>query len=204
MASCDAVLFDFDGVLMDSEPVHFDCWREVLAPFGVGLDWETYISHCVGVADLEMLDYLRLRSGTQATLEEIWKEYPRKKALFVERIRHAPPIPDAIKKLLTALNGYKLAVVSSSAREEVEPLLTAAGIRPFFLAVVCGEDVENLKPAPDPYLRAAALLGARSPVVVEDSDVGLRSGRAAGFEVIQVREPGETPRLVMEKLGLNF
>jgi beta-phosphoglucomutase len=199
MPRYQAVLFDFDGVLLDSEPVHFACWREVLAPLGVPLDWQTYRDHCIGVADLAMLDFLRKQVNPPVPLERLWDEYPRKKELFRKRMVSEPSILPETRELIRELNGYRLAVVSSSGRSEVEPILIAAGIRPAFGAVVCGEDVKHYKPDPEPYLLAARLLGVTSALVVEDSGPGVESGRAAGFDVIEVEGPARVPELIRAK-----
>jgi HAD superfamily hydrolase (TIGR01509 family) len=87
-------------------------------------------------------------------------------------------------------------VVSSSSCSEVEPLLVSGGIREYFATVVGGETVEHLKPHPEPYLLAAARLGAKSPLVLEDSPAGQAAGRAAGFEVLAIGHPSEVPVLL--------
>src|SRR3954447_10667126 len=109
--SFQAILFDFDGVLIDSEPVHWACWREVLLPVGVVLDWEFYRDHCIGIDDREML---RMMAGDR-DWQELWTEYPRKKELFRSRMIVAPPFPETLPKTLDRLKGtYRMAVVSSS------------------------------------------------------------------------------------------
>lgn len=106
-----------------------------------------------------------------------------------------PPFPQATLDLVQELkSSYKLAVVSSSHRLEIEPPLERAGIRGCFQALVCGAEVPNMKPAPDPYLRAAELLGARSPLVVEDSSAGVASAIAAGFQVLRLPRPESLSR----------
>jgi len=199
----EAVLFDFDGVLADTEPVHFACWREVLAPFGIQLAWPVYAKECIGVSDRLMIQRLCHEAKPPVDLERLWSEYPRKKQIFRERIAAAGTVfcPDTVN-LITCLSVYKLGVVSSSGRSEIEPPLVQAGIRDRFGAVVCGSEVPNLKPAPDPYLRAADLLGVRTALVVEDSDAGEESGRAAGFDVLRVTSPLEVAARVRERLGL--
>jgi beta-phosphoglucomutase-like phosphatase (HAD superfamily) len=92
-------------------------------------------------------------------------------------------------------------VVSSSLRAEVEPILVAAGVRERFELVVAGEDVVRHKPAPDPYLLAAGMLGAQCPLVVEDSSAGVASAEAAGFACVRVPSPGEMPELVRRALA---
>jgi beta-phosphoglucomutase len=186
----DAILFDFDGVLADTEPVHFDCWREVLIPYGIDLAWPFYERECIGVSDRAMLERLGAARKPPISADEIWPSYAIKRQNFQDRIAASPPFSKQTLDLIKNLqSSYKLAVVSSSHRSEVEPPLERAGIRPFFEAIVCGLEVPNLKPAPDPYLRAAELLGAHSPLVVEDSDAGVASARAAGFEVLRLARP---------------
>ena len=199
----EAILFDFDGVLADSEPVHFACWKEVLAPLGIEVEWDHYAAACIGVADLAMVDALRRRAGSPVSLEAVWAQYPRKKELFRARVAAFPIIPAATAELVRSLDGYRLAVVSSSARGEVEPLIASAGLRHCFDAIVCGEDVARLKPAPDPYVEAARRLDVTRALVVEDSDAGEASGLAAGFEVLRIREAARTADIVRRRLALD-
>lgn len=196
----DAILFDFDGVLVDSEPVHFVCWREVLAPFGIDLDWETYQRRCIGIADRAMLETLCALSAPPLDIDRLWEQYPRKKTLFRERMLQSEIVRPEVRDLLDSLGRYRMALVTSSGRSEVEPLLKAAGIRQYFSAVVCGDDVARRKPAPDPYLEAARLLGAARPLVVEDSAAGIESGKAAGFEVLAVASSAEMPGALRRRL----
>jgi HAD superfamily hydrolase (TIGR01509 family) len=113
----------------------------------------------------------------------------------------SPPFDSALQALLEELHrDYKLAVVTSSGRVEIEPLLQAAGLRGYFDTMVCDREAGGLKPAPDPYLMAARVLGAKSPLVVEDSPAGSAAGRAAGFEVLAVKSPGEVPYAIRERL----
>jgi HAD superfamily hydrolase (TIGR01509 family) len=198
----EAILFDFDGVLADSEPLHHACWSQVLAPHGVALTWDTYAKHCVGVADRDMIEFLCTLHDPPLSAERLFAEYPLKKRLFAERIREDSPIPHSTREFLRALDGFKLAVVSSSGRAEIEPMLTSAGVRDLFQAVVCGEDVQRLKPAPDPYLEAARLLGISTALVVEDSEAGVASGRAAGFDVLRVSNAAAMPAELRARLGL--
>ncbi len=198
----EAVLFDFDGVLLDSEPVHFICWSEVLTPFGMKLDWATYAAECIGVADRVMMDIFARAADPPADAEKLWAQYPRKQECFRKRMAEAPPFADGLADLMRSLAGdYRLAVVSSSARGEVEPMLVRAGIYELLGTVVCGEDVARHKPAPEPYLLAAARLGVTSALVVEDSEAGMASGRAAGFEVLRIPNPAETASLVRSRLA---
>jgi len=197
MAAYDAVLFDFDGVLLDTEPIHWACWSEVLAPIGVNLTWEFYCACCIGIDDRDMLRMMATRSDPPREWRELWELYPAKKALFRSRTAGNPPFHEELGPALAALRPrYQLAVVSSSSCSEVEPLLVSGGIREYFGTVVGGETVEHLKPHPEPYLLAAARLGVHAPLVLEDSAAGQASGRAAGFEVRAIGHPSEVPGLL--------
>jgi HAD superfamily hydrolase (TIGR01509 family) len=197
----DALLLDFDGVLVNTEPVHYACWREILAPFGIDLEWSYYESECIGISDRLMVERLGAQRVPPVGIEEIWPQYDRKKALFRQRLEENPPFLPATSEIIRDLAAdYRLAVVSSSGRTEVEPPIERAGLLPCFQAIVCGRDAQRLKPAPDPYLRAAELLGARHPLVIEDSDAGVESARAAGFDVIRVSNAESMPREVRAKL----
>jgi beta-phosphoglucomutase len=201
MTEFEAILFDFDGVLIDSEPVHWACWAEMLKPKGVILDWDFYREHCIGIDDRDMLRMLAARAEPPRDWEPLWELYPAKKDLFRQRMSAAPRFPSDTVALLEQLRGrYKLAVVSSSATDEIEPLLSAGGIRRHFETVVGGNQVQLQKPAPEPYLLAAERLGVRKALVVEDSAAGEASGRAAGFEVLRVTHPDEMARRVIERL----
>lgn len=183
----DAILFDFDGVLVDSEPVHHAVWQEVLAPHGITLSWDEYQRRCIGVSDREMIRELCGIAGRPDQFDSLWKEYPRKRAILRERMLAAPPaFADSIALVHELAASLPLAVVTSSARNEVEPVLERMGILKRFQTCVFGEDVRRLKPDPEPYLTAAARLNVIRPLVVEDSGAGCASGNAAGFEVIRV------------------
>ena len=202
MPTFDAILFDFDGVLVDSEPIHYDCWIEVLKPYGFKMDWDTYVRTCVGISDRTMVERFAQSQSPALDFEELYAQYPRKKQLFRDRILEANPFPAATLDLIRQLP-LPMAVVSSSGRTEVEPPIVHAGIRHRFGAMICGLEAGQLKPAPDPYLKAAELLSARMPLVVEDSDAGAAAGLAAGFEVLRIDHPNELAVKVRAKLSMK-
>lgn len=199
--SYEAILFDFDGVLVDSEPVHFECWNQVLAPYGLGVIWEDYVRDCVGISDKEMIRRLCRLTGRDDLFDYVWTDYPRKKQIFRDRILGDLPMPLSTRELLPSLGDWRLAVVSSSGRLEIEPALEAAGVRRHFSALVTAEDVTQLKPSPEPYQKAAQLLGVKSALVVEDSAAGIASGRAAGFDVLEIRSAHEMAGLLRAHLA---
>jgi beta-phosphoglucomutase len=203
MAVYEAILFDFDGVLVDSEPLHFASWRETLAPLGIILDWETYLSRCRGISGRELLEVLSALHDPPLDVNLLLEVYPEKKKRFRQLILEDDPMAEEVHALLRSLGEYRLALVSSNWRVEIEPVLAASGARRYFNAVVCREDVPRPKPAPDPYRKAADLLSISRALVVEDSAIGIASGKAAGFDVVVVKSVLEMPALVRRALQAN-
>jgi beta-phosphoglucomutase len=198
----EAVFFDFDGVLLDTEPEHFACWQEVLAPFHVPFEWDTYERQYIGVADRIMIRDVCDRANPPTDFDAVMREHPRKKILFRERMVERAVLRDDVRQLLADLKQrYKLAVVTSSGKIEIEPIIDVLGIEGEFGTIVYGGDVQHLKPDPEPYLLAARRLGVSRALVVEDSDAGVASGQAAGFDVVRVRRQPEMASLVRAALG---
>ena len=195
-----AIFFDFDGVLLDTEPVHWACWAEMLATVGLTLTWEYYRDECIGIDDRDMLRVMARQADPPRNWDDLWALYPAKKCRFQERMA-CPPFEPALAAMLADLHrDYRTAVVSSSSASEIEPLLIAGGIREHFDTIVGGEMVTKHKPAPEPYLLAAQRLGVERAIVLEDSAAGIASGTAAGFEVIAVKHPREVAGLLHEHL----
>ena len=128
----DALLFDFDGVLADTERVHHRAWNQALEPLGIQLDWPSYQKNFVGVAD-EVALRERLHLHDQNGL------VARKQALFRRGLEESQPfLEDTVRLLEEIQNIYTLAVVSSSYKSEVEPPLVRGGIRPCFQLLITG------------------------------------------------------------------
>ena len=198
----DAVLFDFDGVLVDSEPVHHWAWYAILTRFGVKLPWEAYAEQCIGQSLPSIVSRLAQFSAGSASVEVLWEEYPRKERMYRRRMLEEPPVHPETVSLLNEIS-LPMAVVTSNARPEVEPILVAVGIHRHFRAFIFREDVARHKPAPDPYLAAAKLLNAWNPLVVEDSDAGCSSARTAGFRLVRIADPRSVASAVRTELGLS-
>jgi len=193
-----AVLFDFDGVLADTEPYHWRAWREVLRPFGIELDWETFERTCIGVSDLAMLSGLCALSSRIVTPDQLRAQYPLKRKIFHGLVEGRSIIGEDIIDTVNSLHDKLLAVVTSSNRAEIEPILNNSGILRSLNTVVYGNDVRHYKPHPEPYLLAVERLGVKADraVVFEDSAAGIQSARAAGCQVVKIESVSQLPRLV--------
>lgn len=200
----DAILFDFDGVLADSEPVHWECWREVLGTVGLDLTWDYYERECIGVSDREMLLRLGKIENPPRPLDELWPLYPHKQKIFRERVKDRPIVQQPTRRTVKSLSDIRIGLVTSSISSEIEPILKNEGIFDCFAACVYGDRVTNLKPHPEPYLLAQELIGAKRAIVLEDSEAGLESARSAGCQVIAVKHPSEVPAIVESVLATYF
>lgn len=175
----DALLWDFDGVLGDTEHVHHASWNETLKPYGIQFTWEEYLKQCVGVADPIVAQRLNLPDPAQAVAE---KQKRFREALAT----NLPFLPATLELLRELAPRFRMAVVSSSFRREIYPAIEAARLVPLFQTVITGDDAQRLKPAPDLYLLAVDRLQVRRPLVIEDSDSGVAAGLAAGLEVLRI------------------
>ena len=180
----DALLFDFDGVLADTEPLHYRAWSETLAPLGISVSWEFYVANCVGVADDALFSNVFPKVFSVANPAKL---VDAKRTAYRASLELKPPFLASTLELVRELSGqYPLAVVSSSSRAEVEPPLVRAGIAQYFRRMITREDVERIKPNPEPYLKAARWMDAKNPLVIEDSSAGIAAGKAAGFRVVEI------------------
>jgi HAD superfamily hydrolase (TIGR01509 family) len=196
----EAILFDFDGVLADTEPLHYASWAEILRAEGIIVDWETYRRRCIGMHDRQMIEFFCTLKKPSLPFEKLWKRYEAKRRLFLKHALNSSPVPPETAQLVKDLRGYKLAVVTSSDRAEVEPVLKHAGVREYFELLVCGGEVVRPKPDPEPYVVACEALGVQRALAVEDSEAGVASARAAGLVVVRVCDPAETARRVLDAL----
>jgi HAD superfamily hydrolase (TIGR01509 family) len=196
MKKFEAVIFDMDGVVVDSEPLHERAFRAVLHEIGYGethgIDFPAYF----GKSDLVVWRDFIAAHRPAHQIEDLAANKERK---FAELLREEKPIFDGLPELLQKLaSRYPLALASGSRHVTINEVLALRGLRRFFPVVVSSEDVAHGKPAPDIFLRTAALLGA-SPgacCVIEDSEAGVQAGLGAGMTVIAI-----TNSLPAEKLA---
>jgi HAD superfamily hydrolase (TIGR01509 family) len=184
------VLFDLDGTLADTEPLQWEAYRRVLAPFGVDVDIEEYRRHWIAVEGGAEYACSTYRLPIDAA------ELRARKAVAYRTLIAAgvAPRPGAREVLERLAGRRRLAVATNSVRAEVAIVLDHLGLRGRLDAVVAREDYDQAKPAPDAYRAAARALGLTPAacVVVEDTARGVRAGVAAGCTVVAV--PGELTR----------
>jgi HAD superfamily hydrolase (TIGR01509 family) len=188
----EAVVFDMDGVLIDSEPV----WERVRRRFVAdrGGRWPADAQdRMMGMSTAEWSAYISADFGIGLTPQQVAGQVIA--AMAAEYSEHLPLLPGAIDAVRTLAGRWPLAVASSSPRSLIGTVLAAADLGSAFAAVVSSEEVPRGKPAPDVYLAAADRLSV-SPeacAAIEDSSNGLRSAAAAGFTVIAIPRPEYPP-----------
>jgi HAD superfamily hydrolase (TIGR01509 family) len=187
-----AVIFDMDGVLIDSEQI-WDEVREELARERGGRWHQRAQADMMGMSSTEWSRYMHDVIGLPEPPEEINKEVVRR--LLARYKESLPLLPGAVEAVERLAKRWPLGLASSSNREVIDAVLEQAEIAHLFRATVSSEDVEHGKPAPDVYLEAARRLGVdpTSCAAIEDSQNGIRSARAAGMRVIAIPNPHYPP-----------
>jgi beta-phosphoglucomutase len=184
-----AIVFDFDGVLADSEPLHLRSYQEIFEPHGVKLDTRTYCERYLGFDDEGAFRQIIADYGLMLGDEEIellMVEKSRRFAALVSGQNVLYPGAAACARALAAV--WPVGVASGALRHEIELMLRGAGLTDTFKFIVAAGETERTKPAPDPYLRAAELHGVppSACVAIEDSRWGLESARTAGLRTIAI------------------
>lgn len=193
-----SVIFDFNGVIVDDEPLHLELFRVVLAEEGIALSDEDYHKKYLGYDDrgcfiAAFADAGREREANDAAfiVELIERKAALYRAAINERYLLFPGVVELVRKLA---NKFPLAIASGALRNEIEMVLECGGIRDCFQAIIAAEDVSACKPDPEGYFKALAALNvnARAPIqpseclVIEDSIAGIESAKRAGMRSLAV------------------
>jgi HAD superfamily hydrolase (TIGR01509 family) len=185
----EAVIFDMDGVLLDSEPLHLDSINTVLATEGHRLSHEQNEAY-LGTTLLHTWTDMHARFGLRRELDYYLGIYD---AEVLRRLRQPLKPNPGVRELIGLLRerGIKLAVASGSQRGWIDATLASLGIADLLRVVVSGDSVARGKPAPDIFLRAADLVGVPPArcLVIEDAPNGILAAKRAGMRVVAVRTP---------------
>jgi len=184
-----AVIFDFDGVLADTERLHLLALQEVFAARGWALTDADYFAHYLGYDDRGIVTAFSEAGGIQVTPREAAAVLADKKRVYGELLAAGRVLFPGARACIQRLSEvFPLAIASGSLRGEIEHILDANQLRDAFTAIVGADDVREGKPAPDSYLSAASALGVQPAraLAIEDSPWGLQSARSAGLVTIGV------------------
>ncbi len=186
--SIEAVLFDMDGTLVDSESVHYICWSQLLAPFGVRYDEDDFCQRFSGRPTIDAAKEIKQTHNLSVSSRYLADEKYRLFSKFVQT--NLPPLMPYAADILFAVKeqGLKMALVTGSARHEAEPILKGLGFYDLFDTVVTKDDVTNPKPAGDPYLLALKNMqvAAKSAIAVEDTFTGVTAANNAALAVVAI------------------
>ncbi len=196
MATLAAMIFDFDGVIADTEPLHFSSFRQTLAEIDIELTESDYYANYLGYDDRGCFIAAltaHQHSTDPATLTQLMQ---RKARAYLDSVReHQVIFPGACEFVRESAAAYRLAIASGALRHEIEVILEQAGLRKEFLHITSAEDVTRGKPDPQPFLHALNGLNrqhheqaitAGSCLVIEDSIPGIRGAKTAGMKVLAV------------------
>ncbi len=207
-----ALIFDFNGVITDDEPLHLEAFQRVLAEIGVPLFAEEYYREFLGMDDRGCFRAVLERRGKPTDDGLIGRLIQRKSEVYTELIRHRLALfPEVDRFIRQAAERYPLAIASGALRDEIESILRRADLRSCFRVIVAAEDVREGKPDPEPFLTALAWLNqiARPPlrpeecVVLEDSPWGIRAARAAGMPCVAITHSYSAQELSDADLVVN-
>ena len=204
-----AILFDFNGVLVDDEPIHLELMQEVLADEGIQLTEAQYYARYLGLPDRACLEQVFADRGVEAPPDLVSRLHARKAAYYLLRVRRDgyPVVPGAPELVRSASEaGLMLGVVTGALRNEVEGALEQMGVRSAFKSVVAAEDVSRGKPDPEGFRKGLQELSALPPlperlihphevVVIEDSPAGLAAASALGLHTLAVAQTFPAERL---------
>ena len=184
-----AYLFDCDGTIVDSMPLHYVAWKTVLAEWGCEFDEELFYSWG-GMPVAEIIAALNVRHGLTMPAEEIAR---RKEGMYYNILPELKAVPEVLEHIHMSHGAIPFAVVSGSTRDSVTKSLNTLGILDRFETVVCAGDYTKSKPDPEPFLVAAKRLGVKPEecLVFEDTEMGIQAATAAGMASVKILQPWE-------------
>ena len=195
-----SVIFDMDGVLVDSTPYHIDSWKIVLKRYGYALSLE-FKEKIYGRRGRDIIREMDPGIKEEKIDEIMGFAEEKFREIYRDKVRPVDNVVEFVKHLKN--KGYTLALATSASAENVQMILSALGLLSFFDPIVCEKNVRRGKPEPDIYLKVLELLEekAENCVVFEDSFAGITSAKRANIEVIGVVSTNK--RADLEKLGVR-
>lgn len=191
-----AVIFDFDGVIADTEPLHYQVFQEVLAGYGIGFSWEEYVERYMGYDDRDAFREAFKNAGYPGNPEQVQELIRLKADIFNARARGdaLAPYPGVVNLVTELADHVPLAVCSGALRSDIRPILKSVGLSSLFPVLVTADDTRKGKPDPEGYElamqrlseREGRTLAASRSWAIEDTPDGIRSAHAAGLKVLAV------------------
>ena len=187
--SFGAYLFDCDGTIVDSMPLHYLAWRDTLAEYGCPFPEERHYQ----LGGTPIVEIVEMLSREHNIPMDVLKVAELKESRYQDRLLELRAIPEVVEHIEAQHGRIPFAVVSGSTRESVEASLRVTGLLDKFETLVCAGDYSKSKPDPEPFLMAAERLGVppESCLVFEDTQMGVDAATAAGMQWVRVPPPWE-------------
>ena len=184
-----AYLFDCDGTIADSMPLHYIAWKQALGEHGCEFPEDVFYSWG-GMPTVQIVETLSAQQGIAMNAVEVAH---RKELLYYQLLPQLQAVPEVLEHIQLSHGKIPFAVVSGGNRESVTNSLKMLGLLDRFATLVCSEDYTKGKPAPEPFLVAAQRLGVApsSCLVFEDTDLGIQAATAAGMASVRILQPWE-------------
>ena len=191
----NAVIFDFDGVIVDTEPLHYKAFQELLVPLGLGYSWEEYLERYIGFDDRDAFREAFRVHGRTLSDAELKKLIRGKGDAFLAIVSGGVAPYPGVAELIRSISGrLPLALCSGALKSDIEPILAGLGLTDAFDVKVTADEVAASKPDPESYRLAVRRLQERYPgkveaaasIAVEDTPAGIASATGAGLKVLAV------------------
>ncbi|WP_136514496.1 MULTISPECIES: HAD family hydrolase [Geomonas] len=191
----NAVIFDFDGIIVDTEPLHYKAFQELLVPLGLGYSWEEYMELYIGFDDRDAFREAFRVHGRALSEDELKELIRGKAAAFLDIVSGGVAAYPGVVELIRSISGtLPLALCSGALKSDIEPILKQLGLTDAFDVKVTADEVAASKPDPESYRLAVQRLQERFPgkvdaaasIAVEDTPAGITSATGAGLKVLAV------------------
>ena len=206
----EAVIFDFDGIIVDTEPLHYAAFQKLLEPLGLGFSWEEYVETYMGFDDRDAFIEAYQTHGSTLSATELQELIDRKAQLFQEIIRDGISAYVGVVDLIRIIRAGQtpLAICSGALRSDIAPILETLDISDCFDVIVTAEDVAKSKPDPECYrvtharLNECRLLNLppEQVLAIEDTPAGISAAKGAGLRVLAVTNSYPAPHLTQADL----
>ncbi len=208
-----ALIFDFDGIIVDTEPLHYRAFQEILNPLGLGYSWDDYVSLYMGFDDREAFREAFRAHHRAIDDKELELLISKKAEVFLKIIGNGiKPYPGVVELIKSLSGNIPLALCSGALTSDIQPILNLLELQDKFDVIVTAEDVAASKPDPASYILAYKKLSSRYPALmlkpdnclaIEDTPAGIDSARAAGIAVMAVSNSYTEDKLLGATLVVN-